>query len=126
MGTSTRPGDLLADRYRLIDLLSESGGGRFWRAHDSVLERYVALHVIAEDDPRADDLLTAARDSARVHDPRVLRVLDAATMGRLCYVVNEWGTGTSLDILVDHGGSLGPRRSAWLCAEVAGALATAH
>ena len=37
--TSTRPGDVLAGRYRLIDLLTESGGGRFWRAHDNVLER---------------------------------------------------------------------------------------
>ena len=42
---SARPGDVLADRYRLVDLLSESGDGRFWRAHDRVLERHVALHV---------------------------------------------------------------------------------
>ena len=44
--TSTRSGDVLAGRYRLIDLLSESGGGRFWRAHDRVLERFVALPTI--------------------------------------------------------------------------------
>ena len=46
MPASIRPGDVLADRYRLVDLLSESGNGRFWRAHDRVLERHVALHVI--------------------------------------------------------------------------------
>ena len=45
--SSIRPGDVLADRYRLVDLLTESGGGRFWRAHDRVLERHVALHVMA-------------------------------------------------------------------------------
>ncbi len=117
---------MLAGRYRLIDLLTESGGGRFWRAHDNVLERFVALHVISEDDPRAPLLLAAARESATVLDSRILRVLDAEMRDGKCFVVNEWGTGTSLDILVTHGGPLGPRRSAWLAAEVAGAIATAH
>lgn len=126
MTTSTRPGDVLAGRYRLIDLLTESAGGRFWRAHDNVLERFVALHVIPEDDPRAPRLLEAARESATVLDARILRVLDAEMLDGRCFVVNEWGTGTSLDILVTHGGPLGPRRSAWLAAEVAGAIATAH
>ena len=77
MPSSIRPGDVLADRYRLVDLLTESGGGRFWRAHDRVLDRHVALHVIAEDDERAEPLLEAARRSATVHDRRLLRVLDA-------------------------------------------------
>ncbi len=126
MATSTRPGDLLAGRYRLIDLLSESGGGRFWRAHDRVLERFVALHVIAETDPRAEGLLAAARESAKVLDPRILRVLDAEARDGLCFVVNEWGNGTSLDILVAQAGPLGPRRAAWLTADVAGAIAKAH
>lgn len=123
---STRPGDLLAGRYRLIDLLSESGGGRFWRAHDRVLERYVALHVIAEDDPRAAGLIAAAQASATFLDPRVLRVLDAETRDGLCYVVNEWGTGTSLDLLLANNGPIGPRRSAWLVADVADAIDRAH
>ncbi|WP_370289320.1 hypothetical protein [Nocardioides sp.] len=126
MATSTRSGDVLAGRYRLIDLLTESGGGRFWRAHDTILERYVALHVIDEDDPRAPGLVEAARTSAAVLDPRVLRVLDAATEDGRCFVVNEWGTGTSLDILVTHAGPLGPRRAAWLVADVADAIASAH
>jgi hypothetical protein len=126
VATSTRSGDVLAGRYRLIDLLSESGGGRFWRAHDNVLERYVALHVIAQDDERAAGLVEAARTSAQVLDPRILRVLDAEEEDGRCFVVNEWGTGISLDILVTHAGPLDPRRAAWLVADVAGALAKAH
>ena len=41
-------------------------------------------------------------------------------------MVNEWGTGTSLDVLLTHGGVLGPRRSSWLVAQVASAIASAH
>lgn len=126
MATSTRSGDVLAGRYRLIDLLSESGGGRFWRAHDAVLERFVALHVIGVEDPRAPGLVEAARTSAGVLDPRILRVLDAQQEDGRCFVVNEWGTGTSLDILITHAGPLGPRRAAWLVADVADAIARAH
>ncbi len=125
MPSSIRPGDVLADRYRLVDLLTESGGGRFWRAHDRVLDRHVALHVIAEDDERAESLLEAARQSATVHDRRLLRVLDADRAHGLCYVINEWGSGDSLDIML-AAGPLGPRRAAWLVSEVAAAVAAGH
>lgn len=126
MPSSIRPGDVLADRYRLVDLLTESGGGRFWRAHDRILERHVALHVIADDDERADALMEAARRSATVHDRRLLRVLDADQTGGLCYVVNEWGSGDSLDIMLGGDGPLGPRRAAWIVSEVAAAIAVGH
>ncbi len=123
---ATRPGDLLGDRYQLVDLLTESDGGRFWRAYDRVLERHVAIHVIRGDDERAPSLMEAARRSATVLDRRVLRVLDAECTDEACYVVNEWGWGTSLDIVAAGTGALGPRRAAWLVAEVADSVAVAH
>jgi hypothetical protein len=123
---ATRPGDVLADRYRLVDLLSESGDGRFWRAHDRMLERHVAVHVIRADDERAEALMAAARRSATVLDPRILRVLDADMTDQVCYVVNEWGWGASLDIVATGTGPLGPRRAAWLVSEVADSIASAH
>ena len=126
MPQSARPGDVLADRYLLVDLLTESGNGRFWRAHDRVLERHVALHCLAEDDERADRLTEAARLSATIHDRRLLRVLDADRRDGLAYVVNEWGSGTSLDILVAAEGPVAPRRAAWIVSEVAAAMAVAH
>lgn len=123
---STRSGEVLAGRYRLVDLLNESGDGRFWRAHDAVLGRHVAIHVIAEDDARAEDLMGAARCSATLIDARMLRVLDAESTGGICYVVNEWGDGISLDTMLANAGPLPPRRAAWLIAEVAGTIARAH
>ncbi|HEU4811800.1 MAG TPA: protein kinase family protein [Nocardioides sp.] len=126
MPNSVRPGDVLADRYRLVDLLTESGNGRFWRAHDKVLARHVALHVIEADDERAAGLLDAARRSATVLDRHLLRVLDADQTEGLCFVVNEWGSGSSLDILLANEGPMGARRAAWLVSEVAACVAVAH
>ena len=126
MPQSIRPGDVLADRYRLIDLLTESGGGRFWRAHDRVLQRHVAVHVIGESDERAPGLIEAARRSATILDRRLLRVLDADHTDGLCFVVNEWGQGHSLDVMLAKSGPLAPRRAAWLISEVAASIAVAH
>jgi serine/threonine kinase PknH len=122
----TRPGDVLADRYRLTDLLTESEGGRFWRAFDSVLQRDVAVHIIPVTDERAPLLREAARTSATVLDRRMLRVLDIDEAADRCFVVNEWGSGTSLDILLADGGPLSASVAAWIVPEVADTLALAH
>ena len=119
-------GDVLAERYRLDDLLAEAGAGRFWRAHDLVLHRPVAVHILAEDDERSGPLLEAARRTGPVINRRLLRVLDAESVDGCCFVVNEWGQGDSLDILLTREGPLAPRRAAWLVAEVADSMAEAH
>ena len=123
--TPVGPGTLLAGRFSLDDLLDESGGARFWRATDRTLARSVAVHVLPDTDPRATSLLTAARTSALVGDGHLLRVLDAAAEDGVVYVVNEWGSGVSLDRLLSDG-PLSPRRAAWVVKEVAEAIATAH
>lgn len=123
---TNRPGDVLIGRYQLVDLLSESRKGRFWRGYDTVLARPVAVHVLDADDDRAPLLMDAARASARVVDSRLLRVLDAELDGRICYVVNEWGSGTSLDLKLADEGPLPPRLAAWVVDEVAATLTVAH
>lgn len=126
MATSIRAGDVLAGRYQMVDLLSETEGGWFWCAHDDVLQRQVAVHLIKADDARAEALMAAARRSAALLDRRNLRVLDADRDEKHCYVVNEWGQGASLDNMLADEGPLNPRRAAWLVAEVADTLAVAH
>ena len=123
--TPVGPGTLLAGRFVLEDLLDETEGARFWRATDKTLARSVAVHVIADDDPRSEALLNAARTSATVSDGHLLRVLDAASEDGITYVVNEWGHGISLDRLLAEG-PLSARRAAWVAKEVAEAISTAH
>ena len=56
MPASIRAGDVLAGRYRMVDLLSETEGGWFWCAHDDVLQRQVAVHLIRSGDSREEAL----------------------------------------------------------------------
>jgi len=123
--TPISPGTLLAGRFRLEDLLEETAGARFWRATDLTLMRDVAVHVIDESDPRSKALLGAARASATVTGPHLLRVLDAAVEDGVAYVVNEWGNGVSLDRMILEG-PLPARQAAWMVREVADAIADAH
>lgn len=119
------PGSVVASRFRLEDLLDERAGARFWRATDITLARSVAIHVIPADDRRAEAVLNAARTSATVTEPHLLRVLDAAREDEAVHVVHEWGAGVSLDRMVDEE-PLDPRRAAWLVREVAQAITATH
>ena len=123
---ANRPGDLVAGRFRLAELLAESDRGRFWRAEDDVLGRPVSIDVVDSDDERAPRLLDAARAAAAMGDPRLMRILDAAIGDDIAYVVNEWGEGTSLDDQLAVQGPLEPRHAAWVVSEVADTVARAH
>ena len=122
---SIGPGTVLAGRYRLDDLLTENDGARFWRATDTILARSVAVHAVRSEDERAAGLLDAARVSATVTDPHLLRVLDCDDESGITWVVNEWGDGVSLDLMLQQG-TLPPSRAAWLTREVADAIAAGH
>ena len=93
------PGTRLVGRYRLEELLDDTGGTdrlwsasgdttsdalagtSSWRAVDEILSRPVNVRTLAADTGRADLVLAAAQASARAHDHRFLRVLDASTDG---------------------------------------------
>lgn len=126
MAASIRAGDVLAGRYRMVDLLGEAEGGWFWCAHDEILHRPVAVHLLDDSDDRAAVLMDAARRAAALNDRRNLRVLDADSSDGVAYVVNEWGQGESLDLVLAADGPMAPERAAWLVAEVADTIARAH
>ncbi|MEP6665311.1 MAG: protein kinase family protein [Nocardioidaceae bacterium] len=120
-----QPGSVLADRYVIEDLLSEEGDSASWRARDKILARSVVLQVLPSSSPYAGELLAAAKKASRVADPRILQVLDAVDDGELTYVVREWATGQSLDVVLSEG-PLPARRATWLMREVAAAMTNAH
>jgi putative peptidoglycan lipid II flippase len=121
-------GTVLASRYRLEELIAESQPTVTWRAFDQVLSRSVLVHLLAPGDPGAEELLTAARKASVATDSRFLRVLDAVhstdpTVGS--YIVCEYATGQSLEVILSHG-PLSGLEAAWITREVADALAGVH
>ena len=107
MPAATLPaGTILASRYRLEELIGESQPTVTWRAFDQVLSRSVLVHLLAPGDPGEDELLTAARKASVATDSRFLRVLDAVHSSDPAvgsYIVCEYATGQSLEMILSHG-----------------------
>lgn len=123
--STVEPGTRLADRFRLEDRVSESGGATLWKAIDEVLARPVAVHTFAPEFTRVTEVVTAARLASRLTDPRLTQVFDASDEDDTAYVVSEWVSGESLfDLLA--AGPVDPEHGAALVAEAAEALAQAH
>ncbi|MGH3358417.1 MAG: protein kinase domain-containing protein, partial [Nocardioidaceae bacterium] len=119
-------GDVLAERYRLEDLISESNDAFIWRAADQTLNRSVCIQAMAASDTRVDAFLEAARRSTAVTDPRFLRILDIVENERgQTYLVREWARAVSLDRLLRQS-SFPNRRAATVVSEIAEAIANAH
>lgn len=119
-------GTRIANRYELVDLVSERFSSMSWRAHDPVLQRSVGLQVIGVDDDRVDAFLTAARVSAAVTDPRFLRVLDIIEdYEGNAFILREWARAFPLDHLLSES-PLSNDRAAGVVFEVAEAIAAAH
>ena len=126
--TALPAGTVLASRYRLEELIAESEPSVTWRAFDQVLSRSVLVHLLAPGDPREEELLTAARKASVATDSRFLRVLDAVhstdpAVGS--YIVCEYATGQSLEMILSQG-PLSGLEAAWIIREVADALAGVH
>lgn len=115
------------DEFRLIRPLGSGGMGRVYLAHDTVLDRQVAIKVIAAPHPDAtsrDRFLTEARAVARLSHPNVISIfrVGEASDGQL-YLVQELVAGTSLDRVERP---VAWRRAAELGLGIARGVAAAH
>jgi hypothetical protein len=87
------PGTLLAGRYELRRRLSQGRDLERWSAHDTTLEREVALTIVDSVHPNRAGVLDAARRAAGVEDSRLVRILDVGTQDGNSFIVQEAMSG---------------------------------
>ncbi|GGU81063.1 serine/threonine protein kinase [Streptomyces albospinus] len=129
--TDSKPPELhsghkLARRYRLEECVTRLDGFSSWRAVDEKLRRAVGVHVLPADHPRARPVLSAARSSALLGDPRFVQVLDAVEENDLVYVVHEWLPDATELTTVLASGPLEAHDAYQLVSQVSQAMAAAH
>ena len=101
-----------------------------YRAHDTVLERRVAIKVLHEhysSDPEyVERFRREARAIARLAHPNVVTVIDRGEWDGRQYIVFEHVAGENLKAEIERVGALPVRRALVLSIQIARALAYAH
>ncbi len=129
-----RPGETIADKYQLQELLGEGGMGAVWRAHNSTLEIDVAVKLIRAEEAAAPDghelghrLLQEARAAAQLGHPAITRVFDFGTSDRGDpFIVMELLQGEDLAQALGRRGRIVATRAVALVLPILHALAAAH
>ena len=123
-------GEIVAERYELEELVGHGGMSSVYRAHDSLLERYVALKVLHEQYNEDEDFVERfkreARSVAQLQHPNIVTVIDRGEQDGRQYIVFEYIEGENLKELVVRKGRLGVREALEIAIEVARALGFAH
>jgi eukaryotic-like serine/threonine-protein kinase len=127
---SPQPGDLIADRFELEELVGTGGMSSVFRARDLQLDRRVAIKILhehfASDPEYLERFRREARAVARLSHPNIVTVIDRGNDGGQQYIVFEHVDGENLKELVVRSGRLPVRRALELALEVADGLAFAH
>ena len=91
MSPRSPKGELISDRYRIEDRLGSGGMSSVFRATDTILERTVAVKILAEH--LADDERFVARFRrealavAKLVHPNIVQVYDTGNDGGSYYIV---------------------------------------
>jgi len=116
-------------RYQLIELLGRGGMGEVWRAHDTQIDRVVALKMLLPHyakDPEFDRRFRReARAAARLDDPHVVPIYDVGEIDGRLYVTMRLIVGQDLQTVL-NGGPLAPARAVHVVEQIASALHSAH
>jgi formylglycine-generating enzyme required for sulfatase activity/dienelactone hydrolase len=101
------PGSDLA-HYRLVEKLGEGGMGVVWRAHDSALDRDVALKVLPERVAGRPERLSRfqreARAVAALNHPNIVTIHSVEESGGVHFLTMELIAGETLNRRIPDGG----------------------
>ena len=120
---------LLANRYRIERLVGEGGMGKVYLAHDTVLERKVAIKMLPENvqhQPQARERLRReALAAAALDHPFICKIHEVGEDEGRSFIVMEYIEGRTLNRVARDGG-LSPRQLLDCANEIVQALEEAH
>ena len=129
-GARFLPGQVLADRYRMLGLLGKGGMGEVYRADDLKLGQSVALKFLPRDvdnDPdRLERFLTEVRLSLKVTHPNVCRVFDIGDFDGRHFLSMEYVDGEDLASLLRRIGRLPEDKAVEISRQLCAGLSAAH
>ena len=120
----------ISDRYELGDRLGSGGMSTVYRATDRVLERTVAVKILAEhlsdDDKFVARFRREALAVAKLIHPNIVQVYDTGVDTGRHYIVMEYVEGKSVAQLLQTQGRLGPESAVEIGIQSCAGLEYAH
>ncbi|MFN8123572.1 MAG: serine/threonine-protein kinase [Thermoleophilia bacterium] len=125
MSSTSAPGRYVTERQ-----IGRGGMATVWKAHDTVLERDVALKrlrpALLDDTEIAERFRREAESVAGLSHPGIVRMLDRGEDAEGPFLVMELVEGEDLKARIKREGPLPPDDARRICAQVARALEYAH
>lgn len=122
---TTRPA-----RYRILGELGRGGMGIVYKAHDTVLDRTVALKVLPEalreNEQALQNFLREAKSAAKLNHPNIVTVYDAGEQDGRYYIAMEYVDGTTLKEVLKKRGPIAPGGVLNVLVQMCEALGYAH
>jgi len=123
-------GEKIAGRYEVEEVVGRGGMSSVYKAHDSLLERHVALKILhdhySSDEAFVERFKREARSVAQLQHPNIVTVIDRGEEEGRQYIVFEYIEGENLKELVVRKGRLDVHEALEIALEVARGLAFAH
>jgi serine/threonine protein kinase len=124
------PGNTLANRYEILEILGEGGMGAVYKAHDLELEREVALKVIRPELANDREVLRRFKQelilARQVGDRNVIRIFDLGEAERIKFITMEYVEGDSLHSILRQRSKLDVVEAVDIMEQVASGLAAVH
>ena len=124
------PGDLVAERYRIVGLLGRGGMGEVYRADDLRLGQPVALKflpaTLARDPMQLARFHAEVRLARQVSHPNVCRVYDIGEADGRHFLSMEYVDGEDLASLLRRIGRLPQDKAVEIARQLCAGLAAAH
>ena len=115
-------------QFELMDRLGTGAFGTVWKAHDTELDRTVAVKIPRKDqlNPKeTEQFLREARAAAQLKHPHIVSIHEVGREEDTVYIVSDYVEGLNLAEWLT-GQRLTAREAAELCAKLADALHHAH
>ncbi len=125
------PGTIIAERYRVEELLGEGGMGAVYRAEHVHMRKQVAVKVLHRSMSSTDEIVARfEREAVAAGNISHPNVAAATDFGKLAdgsfFLVLEYIDGQSLRSLLNAEGRVTPDRALRIVSQIAGALGAAH
>src|SRR6266699_1134248 len=124
------PGQILAQRYRVVALAGRGGMGEVYRAEALTLGQVVALKflpaALSQDAAALARFHAEVRTARQVSHPNVCRVFDVGEADGTLFLTMEYVDGEDLASVVRRIGRLSPDKATEIARQVCAGLAAAH